>query len=123
MRGCSNQQVSYKLGGTCGNVMAILAYYDWETFPIARLDNTDYGKLLLEDVDKCHVRKDFITTNDGTTPVIVQRNIVDKYGNPSHKFELLNSHSGRFFLTYKSITKKQGAIILDKLDFLPEVFL
>lgn len=122
MRGCSNQQVSYKLGGTCGNVMAILAYYGWETFPIARLDNTDYGKLLLEDVDKCHVRKDFITTNDGTTPVIVQRNIVDKYGNPSHKFELLNSHSGRFFLTYKSITKKQAAIILDKLDFMPEVF-
>lgn len=107
MRGCSNQQVSYKLGGTCGNVMAILAYYDWETFPIARLDNTDYGKLLLEDVDKCHVRKDFITTNDGTTPVIVQRNIVDKYGNPSHKFELLNSHSGRFFLLINPLQRSK----------------
>lgn len=122
MRGYSDKQVSYKLGGTCGNVMAILSYMGWHTYPIARLDSTDYGKLLLDDMKSCNVHDDFVSTVDGTTPVIVQRNIVDKYGNPCHKFELLNNHSGRFFLTYKSITKKQATEIIDKLDFVPEVF-
>ena len=122
MRGCSDQRVSYKLGGTCGNVMAILSYMGWQSYPIARLDNTDYSKMLLDDVHNCGINARFISTNDGSTPVIVQRNIVDKYGNPSHKFEILNNSKGRFFLTYKSITKKQAETIIEELNFVPNVF-
>ena len=122
MRGCSDQRVSYKLGGTCGNVMAILSYMGWLSYPIARLDNTDYSKMLLNDVHSCGINDRFIYTNDGATPVIVQRNIVDKYGNPSHKFEILNNSKGRFFLTYKSITKKQADSIIQELNFIPNVF-
>ena len=59
MRGYSDKQVSYKLGGTCGNVMAILSYMGWHTYPIARLDSTDYGKLLLDDMKSCNCTKKY----------------------------------------------------------------
>lgn len=34
------------VGGTCGNVMMILAHMGWESYPIARLDET-------KDAQKC----------------------------------------------------------------------
>lgn len=32
--------VGYYVGGTCGNVMMILSRMGWESYPIARLDET-----------------------------------------------------------------------------------
>ena len=32
--------VGYYVGGTCGNVMMSLAHMGWESYPIARLDET-----------------------------------------------------------------------------------
>ena len=31
--------VGYYVGGTCGNVMMILAHMGWESYPIARLES------------------------------------------------------------------------------------
>lgn len=121
MRGNDEHGISYKVGGTCGNVMMILSHMGWSVYPIARLDETDYAKMLLADMKAHQVNTTFVSTNDGTTPVIVQRNIVDKYGNPCHKFEILNN-KGRFFLAYKSITKKQAENIIAEIDFTPAVF-
>ncbi len=121
MRGNEVHGVSYKVGGTCGNVMMILSHMGWSAYPIARLDETHYTKMLLTDMENHNVNTTFVSTNDGTTPVIVQRNIVDKYGNPCHKFEILNN-KGRFFLGYKSITKKQAEKIITEIDFTPSVF-
>jgi fructokinase len=121
MRGNDDHGVSFKVGGTCGNVMMILSHMGWSVYPIARLDETDYAKRLLADMKDHHVNTKFVSTNDGTTPVIVQRNVVDKYGNPCHKFEILNNR-GRFFLGYKSITRKQAEVIISKIDFTPAVF-
>lgn len=121
MRGNDEYGISYKVGGTCGNVMMILSHMGWTAYPIARLDETEYTRMLLTDMRNHNVNTTFISTNDGTTPVIVQRNIVDKYGNPCHKFEILNN-KGRFFLGYKSITKSQAQTIIAQMDFVPSVF-
>ncbi len=121
MRGNDEQGISYKVGGTCGNVMMILSHMEWSVYPIARLDETEYTRMLLADMRNHNVNTTFISTNDGTTPVIVQRNIVDKYGNPCHRFEILNN-KGRFFLGYKSITKSQAQAIITEMDFIPSVF-
>lgn len=121
MRGNDEHGISYKVGGTCGNVMMILSHMEWSVYPIARLDETEYTKMLLADMRSHNVNTTFISTNDGTTPVIVQRNIVDKYGNPCHRFEILNN-KGRFFLGYKSITKSQAQAIIAEMDFIPSVF-
>ena len=113
--------VSYYLGGTCGNVMMILSFMGWESYPIARLDGTKDAKRVLDDMKRHNVHTDFVSTQDGKTPVIVQRNFINKDGIPTHKFESRNN-LGRFYLDFKSLTLKQANEVIEKMDFVPKVF-
>lgn len=113
--------VSFYVGGTCGNVMMILSHMGWDTYPIARLDGTKDARRILDDMEKHHVHTDFISTNDGKTPVIVQRNFVNKDGIPTHKFESRNN-IGRFYLDFKPLTLKQANQVLDNIGIVPKVF-
>ncbi len=122
MRGNEEKAVSYKVGGTCGNVMMILAYMGWESYPIARLNGSDYSHTMLKDMVANSVHTDFVSTlDDGATPVIIQHNIIDKNGNPTHKFTF-KGNKGGFFLDYKPITKKVGMQVAESLTFKPTVF-
>lgn len=113
--------VSYYVGGTCGNVMMILSHMGWEAYPIARLDGTKDGKRVLADMDKHKVHTDYVSTSDGKTPVIVQRNFINKDGIPTHKFESRNN-VGRFYLDFKPLTLKQANEVISHIGFVPKVF-
>lgn len=113
--------VGYYVGGTCGNVMMILAHMGWESYPIARLDETKDAQRIKEDMLNHNVHIDFVSTGDGKTPVIVQRNFINKDGVPTHKFESRNN-IGRFYLDFKSLTLKQANEVIEKIDFVPKVF-
>lgn len=113
--------VSYYVGGTCGNVMMILAHMGWDAYPIARLDGTKDTTRLLADMKKNSVHTDYISTSDGKTPVIVQRNFINKDGVPTHRFESRNN-IGRFYLDFKSLTLKQANDVIARIDFVPNVF-
>ena len=113
--------VGYYVGGTCGNVMMILAHMGWESYPIARLDGTKDTDRVLADMVKHAVHTDFVSTSDGKTPVIVQRNFITKDGTPTHKFESRNN-IGRFYLDFKSLTMKQADAVIERMDFVPKVF-
>lgn len=113
--------VSYYVGGTCGNVMMILAHMGWESYPIARLDGTKDTDRVLADMAKHAVHTDFVSTSDGKVPVIVQRNFITKDGAPTHKFESRNN-IGRFYLDFKSLTMKQADTVIERIDFVPKVF-
>ena len=113
--------VSYYVGGTCGNVMMILSHMGWESYPIARLDGTKDGKRVLADMDKHRVHTDYVSTSDGKTPVIVQRNFINKDGIPTHKFESRNN-VGRFYLDFKPLSLKQANEVISHIGFLPKVF-
>lgn len=113
--------VSYYVGGTCGNVMMILSYMGWETYPIARLDGTKDGLRVLADMEKHKVHTDFVSTSDGKTPVIVQRNFITKDGTPTHRFES-RKDMGRFYLDFKSLTMRQTDAVIERIDFIPNVF-
>jgi len=113
--------VSFYVGGTCGNVMMILSYMGWETYPIARLDSTKDGMRVLADMEKHNVHTDFVSTNDGKTPVIVQRNFINKDGIPTHRFES-RPNMGRFYLDFKSLTMRQADEVIARIDFVPKVF-
>lgn len=114
--------LAYYVGGTCGNVMMILAHMGWEVYPIARLDGSKDTLRILEDMKKHRVHTVFITKDDdGKTPVIVQRNFITKDGIMTHKFESRNN-TGRFFLDFKPLTIKQADLIIDSLSFVPKIF-
>ena len=121
IRDGANLPVSYYVGGTCGNVMMILSYMGWDAYPIARLDGTKDTTRLLADMKTHGVHTDFVTTKDGKTPVIVQRNFINKDGVPTHKFESRNG-KGHFYLDFRSLTVKQADAVLGQLNFIPKVF-
>ncbi len=121
MRGYE-ETVSYKVGGTCGNVLMILAYMGWESYPVARLNGSEQSRLMLDDMRSHGVHTDFVSTlDDGATPIIIQHNIIDKDGNPTHKFTF-QGNRGSLHLDYKPVMKKTVMKVLEDLQFLPSVF-
>ena len=113
--------VSYYVGGTCGNVMMILSHMGWNSYPIARLDGTKDTDRLLADMRRHRVHTDYVSTTDGKTPVIVQRNFISKDGVPTHKFESRNG-KGHFYLDFRSLTVKQADAVIGRVNFVPKVF-
>ncbi|RSK47467.1 carbohydrate kinase family protein [Hymenobacter rigui] len=93
---------AYYAGGSCGNVLTILSFLGWNTFPIARLSTSTATDILLEDIRIFKVNDELIsTTKDGSTPIIIHRILTDKSGRPKHKFEFKNPYNGGYLPSYK----------------------
>lgn len=122
IRGVDNDNpVSFSVGGTCGNVMTIMSHLGWDAYPVARLDNSHHTDLLMKDMQSHGVHVNHIIAGKGKTPVIIQRNIIDKDGLPIHRFEFKGSN-GRMFLEFSPITLVQARNIINDIDFVPDVF-
>jgi len=82
---------SFLAGGSCGNVLTILSYLGWESYPIARLGDDLEGDRILEDMKKWGVKTKFIEQEDGTdSPRIIERIFRGK--TPKHRFYLKCDH-------------------------------
>ncbi len=74
-------------GGSCGNVLTILSYLGWNSYPIARIGGDPAGDRILEDLRRWKVKTNFIE-QDGSieSPIIIERiRIKEK---PRHVFEM-----------------------------------
>jgi fructokinase len=82
-------------GGSFGNVMAILAYLGWKSFPVARLGTDTYARSLLDDLLEFKVKTDFIQQEGkGATPVIIVRVAEAPDGTKRSRFEWYHPTSG-----------------------------
>jgi len=74
-------------GGSCANVLIIMSYLGWNSYPIGQLGNDDAGKLIMKDFLKQRVNTEFVYYGRrASTPVIIER--LHKNKNvPFHKFE------------------------------------
>ena len=99
-----NTPIGFYAGGSCGNVMAILSYLGWETFPIARLRNNEAGNILIRDLEHFGVNNSLISMQeDGSTPIIIHRVLKGKNGNPKHRFEFRDPETGGYLPSYKPV--------------------
>ncbi len=74
-------------GGSCGNVMAILAWLGWTATPWARLGKDASGRRIVEDLAKHGVDTQFLVGDaGGGSPVIVQENKRTPSGQLTHRF-------------------------------------
>lgn len=109
-------------GGSCGNVLTILSFLQWDTFPVARLKSNDASKRLLADLRKWDVNTSLITmTVDGSTPIIIQRIKRDKNGNSIHTFQFRNPDNGEWLPAYKPVLRNEVPSLISKSP-LPSVF-
>lgn len=90
-------------GGTCGNVLAALAYLGWDAYPIARLRDDAASKRIREDLSSWGVKLNFVTqTETGSTPVVVQH-IHGPESEKTHSFSRKCPSCGAWLPWYKAV--------------------
>ncbi|MGE0567422.1 MAG: hypothetical protein AB7O73_05695 [Bacteroidia bacterium] len=115
MNGSPKTPLKIFAGGSCGNVMSILSFLSWDSYPIARLKKDNAAKELLSDLQKWKVKVNMISiTDDGSTPIIIQRIKKDKNGQPIHRFEFKNPDDGSWLPRYKPVLSADVDSIVQK---------
>lgn len=93
-------------GGTCGNVLTILGYLGWTSFPVGRLSDDPAAQRIKQDLTRWGVRLDYASCAPAVdTPIIVQEIRVGKDGEPRHKFSWSCPRCGQWLPSYKPITR------------------
>lgn len=109
----NTKQPKFLAGGSCSNVLTILSYMEWDSYPIARLGNDAEGKRIIEDMKKWKVKTKFIQTESGTdSPRIIERIFGGK--NPKHRFYMKCEH-GNWLPRRKSVLLKSMENIRNKI--------
>lgn len=112
----NNEEVNYFAGGTCGNVLTVLGYLGWESMPVARLKDDIPAEWLVDDLKEWNVDTSFVTrTDDGSTPVIIQRIKEGPDGTPTHSFSLRCPCCSSYLPGYKSILGSATAELAEGL--------
>lgn len=102
-------------GGSCGNVMTILAYLGWSSYPIAYIGNDFASKIVLQDMKKWGVKTDFIINNETvSTPIVVER-INHNETKSSHVFEFKCPYCGSPLPRSRPLPRKIAMKITTKL--------
>jgi fructokinase len=93
-------------GGTCGNVLSVLAWLGWYSIPIARIGKDSPGKFVLEELREAGVDTSCIRQDASTpTPVVIQRAVVDSSGKRTHRFALTCPECGQWLPRFRSIVR------------------
>ena len=92
-------------GGTCGNVLSILAYFGWDAYPVGRMNGDAASVRVRADMECWGVHLDWTNCDPTTyTPIIVQKIRRGRDGRSKHRFSWLCPHCGKWLPPFKAIT-------------------
>ena len=102
-------------GGSCGNVLTILSYLGWDSYPIARLGDDPEGDRIVEDMGRWGARTDFVGRERGSpSPRIIER--IAPRGRAGHTFHFECEHGKRLPRRMPCTIKSAGAALSDIPD-------
>ena len=91
-------------GGTCGNVLAILAYLGWEAFPVARMTTDSASQRVRADFRQWGLQLDFANCKPTAhTPIVIQKIRLGRNGKPTHRFSWSCPKCGEWLPPYKPV--------------------
>jgi sugar/nucleoside kinase (ribokinase family) len=94
-------------GGTCGNVLSILAVLGWDAYPIARMNGDPASQRIRADMKKWGVQLKFASCKPTTdTPIIIQQILRARDGAPKHRFSWACPHCGSWLPSFKPVTTR-----------------
>ena len=106
--GTEIQSVSHSAGGTCGNVLAALAFMGWHSTPIARLGDDAAADAISGDLATSGVNTDALTREPGgRSSRIAQFVIRRRTGAVRHKFAFSCPSCGTQFTKFRPPTWEQ----------------
>ncbi|MBI4963170.1 MAG: carbohydrate kinase [Desulfomonile tiedjei] len=112
----ANSTFRFWAGGSCGNVLTILSYLGWRSFPVARLGDDPAATAILEDLSQFDVLDRFIHVDERvSTPIIVERIIRRLSGVPSHRFEWKCPRCGGWLPRFRPVLRETVRQILTGL--------
>ena len=104
-------------GGSCGNVLTILAYFGWNANAVGRIGDDHVGHELVHDLSTWHVNTKLLQMEAGRgTPIVVQENYLDARGRPRHRFSRACPVCGATLPAYRPLLSSEAATIAAKLS-------
>ena len=109
-------------GGSCGNVVAILAWLGWHARPIARLGKDEIGNFVRTELNTLGADVTYLSSEERVkTPVVMHKFSRTTNGNRSHHFSFNCPACGKWLPRHRSITLKQATALIGENET-PEVF-
>ncbi|NTI76603.1 hypothetical protein [Rhizobium rhizogenes] len=109
-------------GGTCGNVLAIMAHLGWRASAVSRMSADRLSDCALGDLRRAGVNVDLASVlPSAPLTLIQQRNWTTAKGKASHRFFWSCPHCGKHSEPFRPLTLAGATSILDKLGT-PDVF-
>lgn len=104
-------------GGSCGNVLTILAYFGWDSNAVGRIGDDHVGRELVADLSRWHVNTKLLQVEAGRgTPIVVQENYLDARGRPRHRFSRACPVCGASLPAFRPLLAGAAAAIAAKLS-------
>ena len=92
-------------GGTCGNVLCILAYLGWDAYAIARMNEDVASERVLADMRRWGVHVDWAScVPTAHTPMIVQEIRRRRDGRSDHRFSWSCPNCGGWLPAFRAVT-------------------
>lgn len=107
------------VGGSCGNVIAILSFLGWKASPVSRIGDDIAGNFVRNQLESIGVETKFLRKNHNT-PVIIQ-SFTEVNGSRKHRFTFKCSDCGEWFPRYRPTTIEHADEVI-KTDEPPNVF-
>ncbi|PWJ23285.1 fructokinase [Branchiibius hedensis] len=105
-------------GGTCGNVLSILAWLGWDAYPIARLNDDAAAVRVKADFKRWGVHLDLADCGPAAnTPIIVQQIKASSSGGSTHRFSWSCLRCGGWLPSFKPITRH---VVDQVVPYIPE---
>jgi fructokinase len=117
-----NDDPGFWAGGSCGNILTILSFWNWNSYPLSRLGKDIASNYILKDIKSWGVKTKFISTEiDVDTPIVIERIKKQKTGRNIHKFEWTCPNCGSRLPRYRPILLNDVSRYTQLLP-IPEVF-
>ena len=91
-------------GGTCGNVLCILAWLGWDAFPIARMKRDGASEYIRNDMGRWGVHLDWTSCAPTTHTPMVVHEILLTGETPEHRFSWMCPYCGKRLPGFRPIT-------------------
>ena len=123
MRPFEDKVVLEEVGGTCGNVMCMLAWMGWNVRPIACLDDSPEGLKITKDLKRYGCDCEYVTnTPAGGTTILRCTHKLDKEGNHTMSVRAGSPGGSRFPKRHFLRARDEAQVFLDQLIEMPSVF-
>ena len=103
-------------GGSCGNVLTILAYLGWESRPVAKIGRDEGGDIVLKDLAGFGVDTGFVVQEESiSTPAILQAIRKSPNSSRTHSYSLHCPQCGSYLLRYRAISVAMAGTVVEQM--------